>query len=176
MSKSKFTKEHILDLMVEDILAENKRYIGRGYKRYTSPIGLIDHELTESKVREILAKHTEGAIKNWSSSLQGLYNSCRRRAVKVESSKRLEFVSTLSNGLFEEILGEYGIRITKWYNNEVNTSFEDNGQKLLKIMFEEKILPRLEKECGVTKIKINKTATANSYNIFDFSEMEVISS
>lgn len=176
MSKGRFTKEYILSLMVEDILDENEKYIRRGYKTYTSSIGLIDHELTESEVKERLAKRTEGAIKNWSPLLQSLYNTCRRRAVKYESSKRLEFISKLSNGLFEQILREYGIRITRWYNNEVNTSLEDNGQKLLKMMLEEKILPRLEKECGVTNIKINKTATANSYNIFDFSEMEVVSS
>jgi hypothetical protein len=176
MSKGRFTKEYIFDLMVEDMLIENKLYMKRGYKKYTSPIGLIDHELTESKVREILAKRTEGAIKSWSSSLQSLYNSCRRRAFKLESSKRFKFISTLSNGLFEEILKEYGINVIEYRNGEIGTSLEDNGQKLLNMMLEESVLPRLEKECGITKIKINKTATANSYNIFDFSEMEIVSS
>jgi hypothetical protein len=82
----------------------------------------------------------------------------------------------LSNGLFEEILKEYGINVIEYRNGEIGTSLEDNGQKLLNIMLEESVLPRLEKECGITKIKINKTATANSYNIFDFSEMEIVSS
>ena len=96
------------------------------------------------------------------------YSNARAKAVKKKQTLLLNFISTSVN----DVLSEFGIEARSYNDGSVDVRCRDSGKTILKMIFEEKILPKLE-EMGIKGLKLKRNASAATYDIFDWSKVEI---
>ena len=96
------------------------------------------------------------------------YSTARAEAAKEKQNLLLKFISTSIN----DVLSEFGIEARSYHDGSVDVRCRDSGKAILNIIFEEKILPKFE-EMGIKGIKLKRNASAATYNIFDWSNVEI---
>lgn len=97
-----------------------------------------------------------------------LYNFEAKRIKSERSTGVLKLIRDSAYNLFlEHDLQIYG-------NDEIRVSLTNEGYKKLIVRYLKSILPEIEKELGITGIKIRSNITPLSQNLLDFSNITVV--
>lgn len=97
-----------------------------------------------------------------------LYNFEVKRIKRERSTGVLKLIRDSAYNLFlEHDLQIYG-------NDEIRVSLTGEGYKRLIVRYLKFILPEIEKELGITGIKIRSNITPLSQNLLDFSDVTVV--
>jgi len=120
-----------------------------------------DYTMTELKA---LAKTDEYIFKELRNARSVEYNRMRVELRK----KKANFWDNMSAGNLKKCLNADGMNI---HNGRVY--FTRNGEDVLKFWIENRVLPRLEKELGLTGIKVAKYVGGQCGNLFNFDNAKI---
>lgn len=133
----------------------------------------IDTAKLRQKAEERASKYyTDKQSKEYKDFVRNEYNNLYNFEVKRIKSERSTGVLKLIRDSAYNLFLEHDLCI--YGNDEIRVSLTNEGYKKLIVRYLKLILPEIEKELGITGIKIRSNITPLSQNLLDFSNVTVV--
>ena len=137
-----------------------------------SKYGIDTAKLRKTAEERASRYYTDPESKEYKDFVRMEYNNLYNFEVKRIKRERSTGVLKLIRDSAYNLFLEHDLRI--YGNDEIRVSLTNEGYRKLIVRYLKFILPEIEKELGITGIKIRSNITPLSQNLLDFSDVTVV--